>query len=165
MDPTKIYKIESHLIITREELHIEYDLCGVFFFLVWSFPCSKWFFFPFPMQIIEVGILLIWPSPVRKFWILDTPKETGSIGSTQRRVETLWRSIVTCQDLVVREWIVFLRHEDFNRSIFDLVELLLERSDLGYSCFLNKDPSYVLNQKYSRILESDWLSSAGRFEH
>ena len=50
-------------------------------------------------------------------------------------------------------------------SIFDLVELLLERSGLGYSCFLNKDPSYVLNQKYSRILESDWLSSAGRFEH
>ena len=50
-------------------------------------------------------------------------------------------------------------------SIFDLVELLLERSGLGYSCFLNKDPSYVLNQKYSRVLESDWLSSAGRFEH
>ena len=50
-------------------------------------------------------------------------------------------------------------------SIFDLVELLLERSGLGYSCFLNKDPSYVLNQKYSRILESDWFSSAGRFEH
>ena len=59
----------------------------------------------------------------------------------------------------------FLRHEDFNRSIFDLVEFLLERSALGHSCFLNKDPSYVLNQKYSRILESGWLSSAGRFEH
>ena len=59
------------------------------------------------MQINEVGILLIRPSPVKKFWTLDTPKETGSIGSTQRRVETLWRSIVTCQDMVVREWIVF----------------------------------------------------------
>ena len=68
---------------------------------------SKWLFFPFPMQINEVGILLIRPSPVKKFWTLDTPKETGSIGSTQRRVETLWRSIVTCQDLVVREWIFF----------------------------------------------------------
>ena len=67
--------------------------------------------------------------------------------------------------MVVREWIVFLRHEDLNRSISDLVELLLERSALGYSCVLYKDPSYVLNQKYSRILESDWLSSAGRFEH
>ena len=117
------------------------------------------------MQKNEVGILLIRPSPVKKFWTLDTPKETGSIGSTLRRVETLWRSIVTCQDMVVSEWIVFLRHEDFNMSIFDLVELLLERSGLGYSCFLNKDPSYVLNQKYSRILKNDWLSSAGRFVH
>ena len=51
------------------------------------------------------------------------------------------------------------------RSIFDLEHFLLERSGLGYSCFLNKDPSYVLNQKYSRILKNDWLSSAGRFEH
>ena len=59
----------------------------------------------------------------------------------------------------------FLRHEDFNRSIFDLEHFLLERSGLGYSCFLNKDPSYVLNQKYSRILENEWLSSVGRFEH
>ena len=50
-------------------------------------------------------------------------------------------------------------------SIFDLVELLLERSGLGYSCFLYQDPYYVLNQNYSRILESDWLSSAGRFDH
>ena len=91
------------------------------------------------MQINEVGILLIRLSPVKKFWTLDTPKETGSIGSTQRRVETLWRSIVTCQDMVVSEWIVFLRHEDFNMSIFDLVELLLERSGLGYSCFLNNN--------------------------
>ena len=57
----------------------------------------------------------------------------------------------------------FLRHEDFNRSIFDLEHFLLERSGLGYSCFLNKDPSYVLNQKYSRILKNDWLSSAGCF--
>ena len=165
MDPTKIYKIKSYLIITREELHMEYDLCGVFCFLVWSSPFSKWFFFPFPMQIIEVGILLIRPSPVRKFWTLDTPKETGSIGSTQRRVETLWRSIVTCQDMAVREWIFFLRHEDLNRSIFDLKQLLSERSGLGYPCVLYKDPCYVFNQNYSRILESDWLSSAGRFEH
>ena len=59
----------------------------------------------------------------------------------------------------------FLRHENFNRSISDLVELLLERYGLGYSCFLYQDPYYVLNQNYSRILESDWLSSAGRFEH
>ena len=165
MDPTKSYKIKSYLIITREQLHMEYDLCGVFCFLVWSSPRSKWLFFPFPMQINEVGILLIRPSPVKKFWTLDTPKETGSIGSTQRRVETLWRSIVTCQDMVVREWIVFLRHENFNKSIFDLVQLLLERSGLGYSCFLYQDPYYVLNQNYSRILESDWLSSAGRFDH
>ena len=141
------------------------DLCGVFCLLVWSSPRSKWLFFPLPMQINEVGILLIRLSPVKKFWTLDTPKETGSIGSTQRRVETLWRSIVTCQDLVVREWIVFLRHEDFNRSISDLVELLLEHYGLGYFCFLYQDPYYVLNQNYSRILESDWLSSAGRFEH
>ena len=49
----------------------------------------------------------------------------------------------------------FLRHEDFNRSIFGL----------GYSCFLYKYPSYVLNQNYCGILETDWLSSAGRFEH
>ena len=39
----------------------------------------------------------------------------------------------------------FLRHEDFNRSIFGL----------GYSCFLYKYPSYVLNQIYCRILETD----------
>ena len=160
MDPTKIYKIESHLIITREKLHVEYDLCGVFFFLVWSSPRSKWLFFPFPMQIIEVGILLIRPSPVRKFWTLDTPKETGSIGSTQRRVENLWRSIATCQDMVVREWIFVLRHEDLNRSIFDLKQLLLECSGLGYPYVY-----YVLNQNYSKILESDCLSLAGRFEH
>ena len=168
---------------------MELDLCGVFCFLIWSSPRFKWLFFLFPKQVNEVGILLIRPppvkkfrtldtpkvnevgillirpSPVKKFWALDIPKETGSIGSTLRRVETLWRSIVTCQDLVVREWIGFLRHEDFNRSIFDLVELLLERSGLGYSCFLYQDPYYVLNQNYSRVLESDWLSSAGRFEH
>ena len=59
----------------------------------------------------------------------------------------------------------FLRHENFNRSISDLVELLLERSSHGYPCVIYKDPYYVLNQNYSRILESDWLSSAGRFEH
>ena len=46
-----------------------------------------------------------------------------------------------------------------------LVELLLERYGLGYFCFLYQDPYYVLNQNYSRILESDWLSSAGRFDH
>ena len=34
---------------------------------------------------------------------------------------------------------------DFNRSIFGL----------GYSCFLYKYPSYVLNQNYCRILETD----------
>ena len=34
MDPTKIYKIESYLTITPEELHMEYDFCGVFCFLV-----------------------------------------------------------------------------------------------------------------------------------
>ena len=59
----------------------------------------------------------------------------------------------------------FLRHENFKRSMSDLVELLLERSGLGYSCFLYQDPYYVLSQNYSRVLESDWLSSAGRFEH
>ena len=65
-----------------------------------------------------------------------------------------------------KRMIFFWRHEDLNRSIFDLEQLLLERSGLGYSCVLYKDPyNYVLNQKYSRILESDWLSSAGRFEH
>ena len=110
---------------------MELDLCGVFCFLIWSSPRFKWLFFLFPKQVNEVGILLIRPppvkkfrtldtpkvnevgillirpSPVKKFWALDIPKETGSIGSTLRRVETLWRSIVTCQDLVVREWIVF----------------------------------------------------------
>ena len=52
----------------------------------------------------------------------------------------------------------FLRHEDFNRSMFDLVQLLLERSGLGYSY-------YVFNQNYDKIHERDWLSQAGRFEH
>ena len=52
----------------------------------------------------------------------------------------------------------FLRHEDFNRSMFDLVQLLLERSGLGYSY-------YVFNQNYVKIHERDWLSQAGRFEH
>ena len=47
----------------------------------------------------------------------------------------------------------FLRHEDFNRSIFDLEHFLLERSGLGYSFFLYKDHYY------------DWLSSGGRFKH
>ena len=40
-------------------------------------------------KVNEVGILLIQPFPVKKFWTLDTPKETGSIESTLRRVETL----------------------------------------------------------------------------
>ena len=52
----------------------------------------------------------------------------------------------------------FLRHEDFNRSMFDLVQLLLERSGLGYSY-------YVFNQNYDKIYERDWLPQAGRFEH
>ena len=38
---------------------------------------------------LKFVFLLIRPSPVRKFWTLGTPKETGSIGSTPRRVETL----------------------------------------------------------------------------
>ena len=147
MDPTKIYKIESYLTITPEELHMEYDFCGVFCFLVWSSPRFKWLFFPFPMQVNEVGILLIRPSPVKKFWTLDTPKETGSIGSTQRRVETLWRSIVTCQDMVVREWIFF-----WDRSIFDLEQLLSERSGLGYSCVLSLERYITI--KFSQLLPS-----------
>ena len=36
----------------------------------------------------------------------------------------------------------FLRHEDLNRSIFDLEQFLLEHFDLGYSCFLHEDPCY-----------------------
>ena len=52
----------------------------------------------------------------------------------------------------------FLRHEDFNRSMFDLVQLLLERSGLGYSY-------YVFNQNNGKILERDLLSPDGRFEH
>ena len=34
MDPKKMYKIKSYRIITREDLQMEYDLCGVFCFLV-----------------------------------------------------------------------------------------------------------------------------------
>ena len=42
------------------------------------------------------------------------------------------------------KWIsLFLRHEDFNRSIFDLEQFLLEHSGLGYSSFLYEDPCYV----------------------
>ena len=37
------------------------------------------------------------------------------------------------------------RHEDFNRSIFDLEQFLLEHSGLGYSCFLYKDPYCVFS--------------------
>ena len=48
----------------------------------------------------------------------------------------------------------FLRHEDFNRSMFDLVQLLLERSGLGYSY-------YVFNQNNGKILERDLLSPDG----
>ena len=51
----------------------------------------------------------------------------------------------------------FLRHEDFNRSMSDLVQLLLERSGLGYSY-------YVFNQNNGKILERDLLSPDGRFE-
>ena len=69
-------------------------------------PVKKFWTLDTP-KVNEVGILLIRPFPVKKFWTLDTPKETGSIGSTLRRVETLWRSIVTCQDMVVRKWIFF----------------------------------------------------------
>ena len=147
MDPTKIYKIESYLTITPEELHMEYDFCGVFCFLVWSSPRYNWLFFPFPILRNEVRILLIRPSFVKKFWTLDTPKETGSIGSTQRRVETLWRSIVTCQDMVVREWIFF-----WDRSIFDLEQLLSERSGLGYSCVLSLERYITI--KFSQLLPS-----------
>ena len=60
------------------------------------------------------------------------------------------------------EW---LRHEDFNRSIFDydfamgtfwswLFVLSLQRSLL---CFFNRN--------YNKIIELDWLSPAGRFEN
>ena len=42
--------------------------------------------------------------------------------------------------------------------MFDLVQLLLERSGLGYSY-------YVFNQNYDKIYERDWLPQAGRFEH
>ena len=48
----------------------------------------------------------------------------------------------------------YLRHEDFNWSIFDLEKFLLEHSDLGYSCFLYEDPCYqcflIETVKYSR---------------
>ena len=48
----------------------------------------------------------------------------------------------------------YLRPEDFNRSIFDLEQFLLEHSDLGYSCFLYEDPCYqcflIETVKYSR---------------
>ena len=64
---------------------------------------------------------------------------------------------MTCQDLVVRELVFFSRHEDFNRSVFDLKQLLLECSGLGYSY-------YVFNQNYDKIHERDWLSQAGRFD-
>ena len=47
-----------------------------------------------------------------------------------------------------------LRHEDFNWSIFDLEQFLLEHSDLGYSCFLYEDPCFqcflIETVKYSR---------------
>ena len=51
-------------------------------------PVKKFWTLDTP-KVNEVGILLIRPFPVKKFWTLDTPKETGSIGSTLRRVETL----------------------------------------------------------------------------
>ena len=48
----------------------------------------------------------------------------------------------------------YLRHEDFNWSIFDLKQFLLEHSDLGYLCFLNEDPCFqcflIETVKYSR---------------
>ena len=35
--------------------------------------------------------------------------------------------------------------------MFDMEHFLWERSGLGYSCFLNKDPSYVLNQSIAEF--------------
>ena len=36
----------------------------------------------------------------------------------------------------------YLRHEEFNRSIFDLEQFLLEHSGLGYSSFFYEDPVF-----------------------
>ena len=37
----------------------------------------------------------------------------------------------------------YLRHEEFNWSLFDLEQFLLEYPGLGYSSFLYEDPCYV----------------------
>ena len=67
---------------------------------------------------------------------------------------------------------LYLRHEEFNRSIFDLEQFLLEYSDLGYSSFLYEDPCYVFLietvKKFSNVFgyqEPADLSTTGRHAH
>ena len=66
----------------------------------------------------------------------------------------------------------YLRHEDFNWSIFDLEQFLLEHSDLGYSSFLYEDPCYVFLietvKKFSNVFgyqEPADLSTRGQHAH
>ena len=128
MDPTKIYKIKSYLTITRI---MQVNEVGSL--LIRPSPVKKFWTLD-TSKVNEVGILLIRPFPVKKFWTLDTPKETGSIGSTLRRVETLWRSIVTCQDMVVREWIVFFETRGLQQE-YIWSWLFLLSLQISFLCF------------------------------
>ena len=118
MDPTKIYKIKSYLTITRI---MQVNEVGSL--LIRPSPVKKFWTLD-TSKVNEVRILLIRPFPVKKFWTLDTPKETGSIGSTLRRVETLWRSIVTCQDMVVRKLIFFFWDTRTSTGVYLVLAIL-----------------------------------------
>ena len=57
----------------------------------------------------------------------------------------------------------YLRHEEFNWSLFDLEQFLLEYPGLGYSC--TKILVMFFNRKSKKTLERVWLSRACRLEH
>ena len=90
MDPTNIAKIKSYQIIMQKKNFFwnkTYVGCFVSKFDPLLVPND--YSSLFRCRKNEAEILLIRPSLVKKFWTLETPKETGSIGSTPRRVETL----------------------------------------------------------------------------
>ena len=59
----------------------------------------------------------------------------------------------------------YLRHEDFNRSIFDLEQFLLEHLIMVVRPFSAKILVMFFNRNRKKILERVWLSRACRFEH
>ena len=90
MDPTNIAKIKSYqMIMQKKKFFWNKTYVGCFDSKFDPLLVPNDYSSLFRCRKNEAEILLIRPSLVKKFWTLETPKETGSIGSTPRRVETL----------------------------------------------------------------------------